>query len=74
MVGPVYTALGNQIHLEGETDYDLAIAKAMADVGLPSTLAGFAHTEEFDAVLRATHRRGMDPVGEEVGTPVIHVP
>lgn len=74
VVGPLYTALGNEIHLEGESDYDLAIAKALAEVGLPSSLAGAAHTDEFDVALRASHHRGMDPVGEDVGTPVIHVP
>jgi hypothetical protein len=74
VLGPLYTALGNAIHLEGETDYDLAIAKALADVGLPNDLAAVAHTDEFDEALRASHHRGMDLVGQDVGTPVLHVP
>jgi protein-disulfide isomerase-like protein with CxxC motif len=74
VVGPVYTALGSEIHLEGTDDYDLAIAKALAQVGLPSGLAAAAHSDEHDELLRASHHRGMDPVGQDVGTPVIHVP
>jgi hypothetical protein len=74
VVGDLYTALGQQIHVEGVQDYDLAIGKALADCGLPAGLAGAAHTDVYDEALRASHRRGMDPVGEDVGTPVIHVP
>lgn len=73
-VGPLYTELGTAIHLDATSDYDLAIAKALADVGLPAELAAAAHTDEHDEALRASHRRGIEPVGEDVGTPVIHVP
>jgi hypothetical protein len=73
VVLPLYTALGNQIHLQGEKDYSVAIDKALAEVGLPQELAAAATTTEWDDALRASHRAGIDQVGQEVGTPVISV-
>jgi hypothetical protein len=74
VVLPLYTALGNRIHLKkAELDRDLYVA-ALEEVGLPATLAGAAETDEYDELVRASHARGMEPVGLDVGTPVIHVP
>jgi hypothetical protein len=48
---PLYTAMGNRIHLEKQDD-------AMDDIS-------------YDEAIRASHRRGMEQVGNEVGTPTI---
>jgi hypothetical protein len=72
VVLPLYTAFGTRIHLEkAEIGPDL-YAAALAEVGLPESLAAAADSTEHDAYLRASHDRGMEPVGLDVGTPVIH--
>ncbi|MGQ4405060.1 disulfide bond formation protein DsbA [Streptomyces hayashii] len=76
ILGPLYTALGARIHNDGEGPTLEAIAGALADVGLPADLIDYADQEnfEFDAELRASHKEGIEKVGQDVGTPVIAVP
>lgn len=74
IVLPLYTAMGTRIHPEGRTDYDAVCRDALAEVGLPVTLADVATTTEVDDALRASHASGISLVGEDVGTPVIAFP
>jgi protein-disulfide isomerase-like protein with CxxC motif len=71
-VEPLYSAMGHRHHVLGE-DLTAAIPAALLDAGLDADLAGAAPSSEYDKALRESHVEGMDPVGYEVGTPVIHV-
>ncbi|MFH9264129.1 DsbA family protein [Streptomyces sp. NPDC017546] len=74
VLGPLYTALGTRFHNNGEGPTREAMAAALEDVGLPAGLADHADSDRYDTELRASHKEGIDKVGQDVGTPVIAVP
>ena len=68
-----YTVIGTEHHNNGR-EFDKALYEdVLAELGLPLDLANAAESTELDDAVRASHKDGIDRVGEEVGTPVIAI-
>jgi 2-hydroxychromene-2-carboxylate isomerase len=73
VVLPLYTALGNQFHLNKAEIGRPAVEAALQQVSLPAELADAMTSTAYDDELRASHTDGIERVGMEVGTPIISV-
>jgi 2-hydroxychromene-2-carboxylate isomerase len=73
-LGPLYTALGTRLHNRGQELSRELLTEALKEAGLPEDLADAADSTQYDEALRASHKEGIDLVGQDVGTPVIAVP
>ena len=72
VVEKLYSAMGSQFHIKSEKDIDVLISVSLKEAGLEADLADAQHSTDFDEALKKSHHQGMDPVGMDVGTPVIH--
>jgi protein-disulfide isomerase-like protein with CxxC motif len=73
VLGPLYTAIGTRLHNEGRRDDPKVLPEALAEVGLPESLASAADSTEFDDTNKPSHPEAIDQVGLDVGTPVIRI-
>lgn len=73
VLGRLYTELGTRFHLEKAPKERATYEQALEAAGLDPALADAAESTAFDEALRASHKDGIDRVGQDVGTPVISV-
>ncbi|MFC4590953.1 DsbA family protein [Sphaerisporangium corydalis] len=86
VLGGLYTELGTRIHnqrrlqpSDPEQEFDQAAAiravltEGLEAAGLDPQLAAAADSTEFDDAVRRSHNKGIELVGQEVGTPVIAI-
>jgi len=73
VLGKLYTELGTRRHNDRRTFDRELIEEALTAAGLDPSLADAADSTDYDVALRASHKDGIDRVGQEVGTPVIEV-
>jgi protein-disulfide isomerase-like protein with CxxC motif len=74
VLGDLYTAIGTRVHNRGQGSEKDVIAAALKDVGLPESLLDHWDSTRYETELRASHKEGIEKVGQDVGTPVIAVP
>ena len=73
ILGPLYTAIGTRLHNQGRRDDPTVLPEALAEVGLPASLASAAQSDEFDGEIKRSHHEAFDDVGTDVGTRVIRI-
>jgi len=69
----LYTAMGNRIHHEKTGITREVIVDSLAEVGLPAELIEAMDDTSYDKAVAESHHRGMDQVGNDVGTPTIAI-
>ncbi|MDL4819394.1 mycothiol-dependent nitroreductase Rv2466c family protein [Actinomadura opuntiae] len=73
VLGRLYTELGTRRHHERQKFTREYFEAALTAAGLDPALADAADSTAYDEAVRASHKDGIDRVGQEVGTPVIEV-
>lgn len=73
VLGPLYTAIGTRLHNQRRREDPSVITEALAEAGLPISLAAAATSTEFDQLIKDSHHEAFDEVGLDVGTPVLRI-
>lgn len=73
VVGKLYSAFGMRIHPGAQKDFDVIVAEALAELGLPAELGQAADDDSLDVQLRTNTDHAMAIAGPDVGVPIISV-
>jgi hypothetical protein len=68
---PLYTAMGERIHHEKSGITPEMAESALAAAGLPTDLVQAWTDSSYDEAVKKSHHKGMDQVGDDVGTPTV---
>jgi len=71
-LGDYYTEFGTRYFNQGIRPRDAVLTAVLAALHAEE-LAATADSTEYDEAIRKSHHEGMDPVGTDVGTPILHV-
>jgi hypothetical protein len=67
----LYTAVGTRLHRDDREPDAATIAEALAEAGLDADLVEALDDAGLDDVVRASHERSQQLVGEDAGSPVL---
>ena len=70
---PMYNAFGERIHVQKQPNDRQLVVDVLAEVGLEPDLVDAMDDPSYDEAVAKSHHEGMDAVGEDVGTPTIHI-
>jgi 2-hydroxychromene-2-carboxylate isomerase len=68
---PLYTAMGERIHVQGSGVTREMAGAALRDAGLDQQLLRAWDDASYDEAIKKSHHEGLDQVGDDVGTPTI---
>jgi hypothetical protein len=55
VLGPLHTAIGTQLHNQRRPDDPAVITEALAETGLPGSLAATATSKDYDQLVKDSH-------------------
>ncbi len=70
---PMYDAFGERIHHQKRSIDRELIVEVLAEAALEPELIDAMEDASYDEAVARSHHEGMDAVGDDVGTPTIHI-